>query len=493
MNLFIDIGVSQSRGLIIDGNNPRSIYLEDYAIKNISGNIYKGRVENITNSLGCAFVNIGEEKDGMLHLDDCTSSIKKGDEILVQVIREPSGSKGARLTMNLSIPSRNSVLLVGSDEINISRKINNSNRRSELFKLGKSLTLNEEKLGIIFRTSCEGISDEEITKEFTYIKSVWDKIKKTWTYIKGESLLFEASSFLSYIKREYINSSINKIYVNRKESREEILGFIKEDNLNIEVSSIEECIERLNLLKESIKYATSRKFNTSSGANIIVDETEALTIIDVNSAALSSNKGHEESSLNVNLDAIEKISQILSFRSSSGIILIDFINMKEESSMEKVESEVIKSFNEYNIKAKVHGFTKLGILEISRAKKTKPLNDFLYLREEEKVESPLFSLKNLENDLLINLYKKTRSSFKVNVSDLIYNAMEKTSFINSMKNIYSIVVEPTLIKDFKGYYILENNESSFARLSIGKRNYIGKVDEFIEDETSLSLKIRKMK
>lgn len=493
MDLLIDIGITESRALLISEGSPRSIYIEDYSIKNISGNIYKGRVENITKSLGCAFVNIGEEKDAMLHFDDSTQDVNKGDEILVQVVREPLGNKGARVTMNLSLPSKNSVLLVGSSDINISRKINNSNRRNELFNLGKSLTTYGDDLGIIFRTSCESIPNHEIEKEFHYTKNVWEKINRTWKYIKGEALLFESSSFLGYIKREYINPNISKIYINRYDKQEEILEFIKDNDLSIEVSSIEAGIDRLPLIKESIEYALSRKFNTKGGGNIVVDETEALTIIDINSASLSNNIDHEKNFLKVNLESIDKISQILSLRSSCGIILIDFINMKEESSRNAVQNEIQNKFSEYNIKAKVHGFTSLGILEISRARKAKPLKDFIYLREEGSRETTEYSLKNMENDLLRAFYKMTKSNFKVNVSEEIYNLIEKINFKKSLLSTYSINIEVLKLKDFKGYYILKDGESGFARISIGKKNYIGKIDEFNEDETSLTINITKMK
>ncbi|KMT21550.1 ribonuclease E/G [Clostridium cylindrosporum] len=493
MNLIIDIGIAQSRALLLRKEKPVSIYTEDYSSKNISGNIYKGRVENITESLGCAFVNIGESKTGMLHFDECTHTIKKGEELLVQVIREPSGNKGARLSMKLTLPSKNSVLLVDCNDINISRNITDSKRRSELLSLGKRLTKGEEALGIIFRTSCINIHDEEIINEYLYTKKTWDKINSSWKYIKGESLLFEANNFIDYIKREYITSSIEKIYINREDESDEIKRFVKENSFEAKVLSIEESIDKLNLLKGYIEYSVKRNFDASDEVNIVIDETEALTIIDVNFASTNKSKDLEKCLLDANIKAVEKISQVISLKSSSGIILIDFINMKKEESKKVLEGEVERCFKKYGLKAKIHGFTKLGLLEVSKAKKSRVLRDVVYRKDNPNFLNPFYSVKNLENDILNMIYKNSKTSFNVFVSEDIYEAINIVDFIDVMKKVYSVKIETKKIRDFNGYYIGENLDVDFARISYGKRTLVGKIESFNEDDTSFSIKVIKKK
>ncbi|MEG0642125.1 MAG: ribonuclease E/G [Clostridium sp.] len=490
MEIYIDMGISQSRGILIKDNKPLSIYIQDFSIMNISGNIYKGRVENIVESLGCAFVNIGEDKCGMLHTIDATSVLKKGDEILVQVTREPSGDKGARLSMHLSIPSANTVLLVGSKDINISRKIINPKKRKELFNLGKELTQSDNELGIIFRTQCEGLEYEEINDEYNIIKNIYIEIEKTWKYIKGNALLFESSGFLNYIKREYINPSIKKIYINREDKSQIIREYIKSKGFNIEVSSIEEAAKRVDFTKGIIDLFLKREFNTDNG-DIIVDEAEAFTIIDVNYKFSDRVNILEESILSGNLSVCNKIAQVISLKCISGIILIDFVNMKHTDSRKAVIDEIENCFKTYNIKAKIHGFTRLGILEISRAKKSMSLRDAVY--DKGNTLRPLYLIKALENEMLSNFYKCSKSDVLVYTSEEIYDEIERISFIESMKDIYNINVKIEKIKDFRGYYIQHDTNENFARISIGKRSYVGNVEMLIQDDLSLTIKILKQK
>lgn len=492
LDLIVDIGISQSRALLTSREVPVSLYLQDYSLKNISGNIYKGRVENITESLKCAFVNIGEEKSGMLHFDDCTRTVKKGDEILVQVTREASGNKGPRLTMNLTIPSKSIVLIIDSKEINISRSITNKIRRKELSVLGKELT-SKESLGVIFRTQCEGFDSSEIVEEYNQLKATWDNISKKWLYIKGEKLLFEASSFLNYLKREYINSSINNIYINREEEKDILEEYIKENNLNIKVFLPSESMEKIPLIKNAIDYSLERSFEFKDGGNIVFDETEALNIIDVNSAYQQKEASLEEVFLKTNINSIDKIVQIISLRNSSGIILIDFIDMKRKSSKEKVIEELYSKFREYNIKATIHGFTSLGILEISKAKKSRPLRPSVYVDGSNKIKRELYSIKNLENEIIYNLYKKNIKSFNIVVSESIYHEINEIGFISYMKDLYSVDIQLEKMKDFNEYYIEDKKEDKFARISIGKRNIIGEIVNLDEEDNYLSIKISKVK
>lgn len=486
MDLILDIGISQNRCVLLKNEKVINIYVEDSSDVSIAGNIYKGRVENIEKSLKCAFVNIGEKKCGILHFEDCLYEIKKGDEILVQVTRQPSKNKGPRLSMNISIPCKNIVLLANSSDINISKKITNKSKRKELFNLGKSII--ENNIGIIFRTECENISKEEILEEYQSVKDIWNNISNKWQYIKGEGVLYTSSGFMNYIKREFINHFIEKIYVNREKVKQDILSYVNENKLNINVSTPLEGIEKLNFLKSSIEEALGRKFLTSFGGNIIVDETEALNIIDVNSSSLNSKSGDDFEKLNIN--AIDEISKVILLKNLSGIILIDFINMKEESSKKVVKDKIEESFVNYGIKARVHDFTELGILEISRAKKQKSLKDTIYPNGHNK--SLAYTLKNLENDLVILLNKKGKNSLNINVSYELYDFIEKINFIEEMKKVYNINLTIEKLRDFKDYYILEDKESSFARISIGNKNVIGKIESIIDEEKSLSIKINKI-
>lgn len=486
MDLILDIGISQNRCVLLNNGKVTNIYVEDCDNVGIAGNIYKGRVENIEKSLNCAFVNIGEKKCGIIHFEDCLHEIKKGDEILVQVTREPSRDKGPRLSMKISISSKNIVLLANSNDINISKKITDKSKRNKLFNLGKTIT--EKNIGIIFRTECENILNDEILKEYQKTKDIWNNISNKWQYMKGEGVLYTSSGFINYVKREFINHSIKKIYVNREEVKQDILSYINESKLNINISTPLEGIEKLNFLRNSIEEALGRKFLTDFGGNIIVDEAEALNVIDVNSSSLNTKSGEDFEKININ--AIDEISRVILLKNLSGIILIDFINMKKESSKKVVKDKIEESFLNYNIKAKVHDFTKLGILEISRAKKQKSLKDVVCPNGFDK--SLAYILKNLENDLVILLNKKGKDFLNVNVSYDLYDFIEKVNFIEEMKKIYKIKINIEKLRDFKDYYISEGKESTFARISIGSKTVVGKIESILDEEKLLSIKINKI-
>lgn len=489
MDLLIDIGISQNRLVVLDKNKPKKIFLEDCNSKSISGNIYKGKVKSMINSLDCAFVDIGERKKGLLHFTDCIKPIKLGDEVLVQVIREPIGEKGARLSMDISLSSKNIVLLINSNEINISRKITDKSRRKELLDLSKKIV--KDNLGIIFRTQSEFLLEEDIISEYNHIKKVWENIISTWKYVKGEKALYKINDFLDNIKKEYINNNIEKIYINRENEKKNILEYINENNYNIELKSIEESVSRNKDIVNFIKGTLNRKFETEKGSNIVVDETEALTVIDVNSSSLKEESNIEKNSLCVNLASISKISEVIALRNLSGIIFIDFINMKSKDSRVEVINSLEESFLEFNIKAKIHKFTTLGILEISKAKKGKRLKDHIYIDNEQTIENPLYIIKNLENDILGMLYQNNKSSFDVNIGENIYNEINNISFIKNMLTIYGVKLKTNVISEINGYNILERDKSNFARISIGDRKIFGEIEDFSEDEKLIHLKVKK--
>lgn len=489
MELLIDIGIAQNRLVVLDENKPKRIFLEDYNSKSIAGNIYKGKVKSIVKALDCVFVDIGERKQGLLHFDDCIKDLNLGDEILVQVIREPIEEKGARLSMNISLSSKNIVLLINSNEINISRKINNKDKRKELSALSKKIV--KENLGVIFRTQSEFALEDEIINEYNDIKKVWENIYSTWEYIKGEKALYKVNDFLDSIKKEYINDSLKTIYINREKEKKEILNYINSNNYSIEIKGIEESIKKNNQIKNIINNSLNRVFQTEKSSNIAVDETEALTIIDVNSAALKEENNIEANSLLVNLSVIDKISETMILKNLSGIILIDFINMKKKESKVKVIETLEESFLKYNIKAKIHRFTTLGILEISRAKKGKKLREYVYLNNNQYIFNPLYIIKNLENDILNRFYKGNKSEFNINVGENIYNVINNICFVNIMKNVYGIHLYINVISGLNEYNILDKDENKFIRIGIGDRKIFGEIEDFSEDESSFYIKVKK--
>ena len=355
--------------------------------KNVVGNIYKGKVMNILPGMEAAFVDIGFEKNAYLFLDDLLSDkflkekktkkkdanisklLKKGDELLVQVVREPMGEKNISITTDISITGKYIAFIPNTIGVNLSKKIKNMDERKRLEEIGKDIMKNTN--GMIIRTFAKGSSKEAIEKEYKMLSSVYMQIEQEYNYSYAPKLMYKNNSLIERLFLDYIDFSIDEIYVEDKATKQKFTDMIEDlhgDELkNIKIIESNKPFESFNV-ENQIKMLFNRKVGLKNGGSIVIDVTEALTVIDVNSGKYVGSRNLEETALEINLQAIEEISRQIKLRNISGIILIDFIDVKKEENINLITSKAKSLFKDDKAKTNVIGMTKLNLMEITRKK-----------------------------------------------------------------------------------------------------------------------------
>ncbi|MDR1616801.1 MAG: Rne/Rng family ribonuclease [Syntrophomonadaceae bacterium] len=384
-NIIAEVYPWESRVAIVEDGRLTEVFWanQDESV----GNIYKGRVKDILPGLSCVFIDIGLNKNAFLYAGDiqCSekhkgdgafSSLKNGQNIMIQVKKEAFSEKGARVTGNITIPGHYLVLLPFSNDISISRKVTDDARREQLRVLMNRYK--PDNLGIIMRTSCLEGSDEEILAELRQIMLLWEDIKYRYLKYKAPSLVFEDMDFFERILRDYLDSEVSKVVTNDERLLAKVTAHINDKNYShkTNVSFEQGALFEMYNLEKHIRRAIRRKVWMKSGGYLVFDETEAMTVIDVNSGKFTGNKDFSATVFQLNCEAAAEIPRQLRLRSIGGVILIDFINMKDPAQ----EQEVMKIFRNELEKDKAHtkiiGMTGLGFLEMTRRKSRYGVLDF---------------------------------------------------------------------------------------------------------------------
>jgi len=343
------------------------------------GNIYKGRVKDVIPGLSCAFIDIGLAKNAFLYAGDIArvsankganiaDVLKSGQEIMVQVKKEAFAEKGARVTGDITIPGHFLVLLPFQNDVSISRKIVGDQRREDLRKL---IEKNKpERVGIILRTACLEAEDREIMGEMNRLLEVWQELKCRYDRNKAPALIYEDVNVLERALRDYLDGDIRRIIINNLKLQDKINRFIKQQNaaFTVSIQFVEgDLFEKYGLEKE-IRKALRRKVWLKSGGYLIFDSTEAMTVIDVNSGKFTGKNDFEDTVHRLNLEAALEIPRQLRLRSIGGIILVDFIDMKDERHQAEVVEVMRQELDKDKAHSRIIGLTGLGFLEMTRKK-----------------------------------------------------------------------------------------------------------------------------
>ncbi|CFX80322.1 Ribonuclease E/G [Syntrophomonas zehnderi OL-4] len=343
------------------------------------GKIYKGKVKDVLPGLSCAFVDIGLSKNAFLYVGDVAvpehrkgtniyDYLKSGQDIMVQVKKEAFSEKGARVTGNLTIPGHLLVLLPLQKEISISRKIVGNQKRNYLRNLIEEHK--SEDVGVILRTACLEADDAEIKAELDELIQVWHKIKKRYQHNKSPSVIYEDIDVIERTLRDYLDGGIRHVIINNLKLKERFDQFIKNKNTSYDLNIRYvkgDLFEKYGLEKD-IRKALRRKVWLKSGGYLIFDETEAMTVIDVNSGKFTGKDNFEETVHRLNLEAAVEIPRQLRLRSIGGIILIDFIDMKDKYNEENVISILRQELEKDKAHTRIMGMSGLGFLEMTRKK-----------------------------------------------------------------------------------------------------------------------------
>jgi len=365
------------------------VLVEHYVNRNSNisyvGNVYLGKVQNVLPSMEAAFVDIGKGRNAVLYAGEVNwdaagltdnqerkieKVLKTGQSVLVQVTKDPIGQKGARLTSQISLPGRYLVYVPGGGMSGISRRLADT-ERSRLKEILKGLITDEE--GVIVRTAAEGASDEELTRDVIRLKAQWDdiKAKSENTSTSAPSLLYGEPDLTVRVIRDIFNEDFRKLTVQGSEAWDDInnyLGHIAPELLTkIEKYSQGNDLFVENRIDEQLAKALDRKVYLPSGGSLVIDRTEAMVVIDVNTGKFIGKGGNlEETVTKNNLEAAEEIARQLRLRDLGGIIVIDFIDMILESNREQVLRRLVECLGRDRTKHQVAEVTSLGLVQMTR-------------------------------------------------------------------------------------------------------------------------------
>ena len=354
-------------------------YEEDENDKSIEGNIYVGKVQNILTGLQSAFVNIGEKKNAFIHVKDILPKvditkedlvenkpinelIKTGDPLIVEVKKEAIDKKGPRLSTHITLTSRFIVFMPNATFVTVSQKIEDSQERERLKLLVEKYL--PEGTGAIIRTVAEKHSEEDIKKDI--IKTV-----EKWKAIQGKQIekipqkIYDKGGVLKKTIVDLVDSNLDRIVLEDELDKDTIQEILDEIGSDVKIEVDKEVVLKKNLIKQ-IEDSKNVKVWLKSGAFITIEKTEALVAIDVNSGKFIGKKDVEETIKAVNIEAAKEISKQIRLRDISGIIIIDFIDMKLEESKQAVIEKIIKESKKDRSKIQVEEFTKLNLMEITR-------------------------------------------------------------------------------------------------------------------------------
>ncbi|MCX7903560.1 MAG: ribonuclease E/G [Caloramator sp.] len=436
--IFVDAGITQNRFLVFEDEELVEIYIEDISYKNLEGNIYKARVENINTYLNIAFLNIGENKNAFIDLKE-VSSIKIGDELIVQIKRDAEGKKAYKASRTIIFPGKKLHLLVGSKDIkSLNKDVYNKVRSFFEDNL-------KENYGIIIED--DDVNADELINEYNSLIEMWEEFKEKSSYIKAPCLLIKTKDCITKIIDEHINGSEAVEFYFSKEKDKSLF----QDYITIKNASVN--IDIINTIDNKITEVMKRRHPLIGEANIVIDEVEAFTIIDVNSGNIEYHFDNINSLMDFNKLAAQKVFRLLKLRNIGGIIFIDFIDVGKNQRQELLNFIMELSKDDKKI-GRIYGWTKLGVLELTRARKGKKLKELIYLDYYKDILNPSYVLKLIENKCLYNKEKFFKKEFIVSIPQITYELSEKVGFTDKLKKDWDIeikfLVEPEVLNyEFK--------------------------------------------
>ena len=395
--IYINVSIGSTRIAIVENSVLVELHIDIADHKRMVGNIYKGKIQNVIPGMQAAFIDVGYNlnsflpfseignHENMKHLsfsdedDESKQKTKKNkefnpekdlkvnDDIFVQVIKEPFSGKGPRVTTDISIAGNLIVLVPNQNYLGISKKISDKYERRRLRRIIKNFKL--DNFGIIVRTSCEGKNENEIQKDLKKIIRTWEKInldtEETTPYLAHQ----DAETHHQVI-RDLLTSDVSKVYIDSKKTYKELNKYLKNANPSdlkkLSYHKNKGSIFQIHDIENQIDKALKPKVWLKSGGHLVIEHTEAMVVVDVNSGRFIGKKEHEENSLKVNLEAAREISKQLRLRDIGGLIVIDFIDLMKEENRKKVYNELRNYLRKDRAKVSLAEFSNFGLLEMTR-------------------------------------------------------------------------------------------------------------------------------
>ena len=413
-DLIIDYTPGIVRAALVEDKILERFSVERSARMGIVGNVYKGKVDNVVSGMKAAFVNIGLDKKGFLHVGESLVdggrlvsgkeptpiNLSPGDVIMCQVVKDEFGTKGARLTTEISFAGYFLVFMPTTSFVGISRKIKSEERRAYLEALIKSVCTNNT--GFILRSAADKASDEEIKAEASALFELWQKVQNKYHSSSTPALVFQEAELLERAVRDNLSTGFDRVIVNDKEVAEHLSKGV--NDVKVEVYDGKRNIFRHYGIDGQINALKDRRVNLKSGGYLIIDKTEALTVIDVNTGKFVGGKDLEDTVFKTNLEATTEIARQLRLRNISGIVVIDFIDMADSTHEKQVVDALKEELKKDRLRTSSVEMTSLGLVELTRKKTSLPIAEFMLdtCREcgDGHVTSSLQTLLNMRADLV---------------------------------------------------------------------------------------------
>ncbi len=401
----------ECRIALVENGRLQSFHVNTVVRERTKNNIYKGRIVSVEANLQAAFVDIGTGRNGFLPFSDIhpeyykedvdersreliakkqwkklkiENVVKRGQEVLVQVVKEVTGNKGANMTTYLSLPGRYLVLMPGSDSSGISRKIAGEERRTQLRDMMSSFNI-PEGIGFIVRTASADITKTALQQDLRYLLRLWKEIKRRGQTMEAPALIYEDQDIVVRFLRDHFVPEIQEILVDTQDSFDQVQKFVellpaKQRQVRIRLHRGAKPIFNQHNVEEQIESIYQPQVPLPSGGSIVINPTEALVAIDVNSGRTSKNGDFDETIFLANMEAADELARQLRLRDLGGLIVVDFIDMRNKKHIREVEKQVKAAMKRDKAKVDVSRISRFGLMQISRQKMGAPIEKGSYRR-----------------------------------------------------------------------------------------------------------------
>jgi len=382
-DILINVTPQETRVAVVQQGAVQELHIERASGRGLVGNIYIGEVCRVLPGMQSAFVEIGLERAAFLHIADIwvkrqngdhntpiEKLLREGQNLLVQVVKDPIGTKGARLSTQISIAGRMLVYLPQESYIGISQKIENEEERELLRQKMQQLLPQESSGGFIIRTMAETASERELHADIDYLRKLWSDIQKKSETAPARTLLYQDLTLSLRVLRDFVSDETGHIVVDSRETFQKMSAFAEKYASNAQQRLQHYTGERplfdLHGVEDEIEKALARRVDLKSGGYLIIDQTEALTTVDVNTGGFVGGRNFDDTIFKTNLEAAHIIARQLRLRNLGGIIIVDFIDMESEEHRNAVLAEFKKALSRDRMRMTVNGFTTLGLVEMTR-------------------------------------------------------------------------------------------------------------------------------
>jgi ribonuclease G len=390
--LIINVTFNETRIAFLENGVLVEFFIEKKNDNSMVGNIYKGKVVRIVPGMDAAFVDIGLEKSAFLYVGDIILDrmmyeeyddsdypvalneriegvLEEGQELIVQVSREPIGQKGTRVTSKITLPGRLLVLMPGTEHIGVSRRIEQEEERKKLATMLKE-EICPKGYGLIARTASEGKTPEELRADLNFLKRIWESIQEKAKTVRAPSILHQDLGIIFRVIRDLHSHNLKKIIVDDvsvyKRVEEFLKDYLPEEGCEVSYFDEKDPIFEVFGIEVEIGKLLQKKIWLKSGGYIVLDYTEALTVIDVNTGRYLGRKDLEDTILRTNLEAVKEIAYQIRLRNIGGIIIVDFIDMERKESRETVFQTLMDALKKDRIKTFAYPISELGLVQITR-------------------------------------------------------------------------------------------------------------------------------